>query len=226
MGQPIAGRDGWVAIFLDNDLSGDATAGNYVSTSSTPSGPFSEPQRLFWPPVCAAGLYHSNGSLFMSYGIDNVHIGQQMQMRWSVDNGASFSDAVYRLTSGGRAWCHKLYELRDGTVLAVAFEGAAQVVGAPFDPVTHQFGQTQTIATGSVICADSARTGTGRLYVSVTTGDINTPSSRSTALTFSDDDGRTWSPPQGLLGTEASPGCPQLAASDDGSISSGLSARR
>jgi hypothetical protein len=215
VGQPVAGRDGRVAMLLQNDtLGGGPITGQYISTASTPIGPFSEPRRLFWPPTCAAGLYHSNGSLFMTYGMDNLNIGQQMQMRWSADNGATFSDAVFRLTSGGRAWCHQLYELGNGTALAVSREGTQQVVAVPIDPMTNQFGQPQVIANGYLSYADSARTGTGRLYVSITTGDSTNPI-QATMLTFSDDEGQTWSPPQALLGIEAGECCPKLAASDD-----------
>jgi hypothetical protein len=221
VGQPVAGRDGRVAMFIEN-YTGDALdgiEGQWVSTADGPTGPFSEPQWLFWPSVCAGGLYHSNGTLFMSDGVDTLASGYQMEMRWSTDNGATFSGPVIRPSSGGQIWCPKVYELTSGTVLVVVREGyilgsTQRLVGAPFDPVTHQFGQAQVIANGYLRCVDSARTGTGRLYVSITMGDITKPI-EGTVLTFSDDDGRTWSAPQPLWGIEPGEGCPKLAASDD-----------
>jgi hypothetical protein len=216
VGTPVPAADGRVAMLLENDTLGNPTDGEYVSTAPDEES-FAEPYKLFWPPVCAAGIYHSNGTLFMAYPLEGSP--PQLVMRWSRDNGATFSDPVIRASSGGQVWCPKLYELPDGRVLVVTREGNAlgstqRVVAVAFDVTTGQFADAVIVDDGQVLCFDAARTTAGRLFVTSTFGQPGMPP-QGVALRFSDDGGRTWSGQHAIPGIDPGEVCPVLAASDD-----------
>lgn len=215
-GTPVAGPNDQVAMLLGYD-SWDASGGEFVSTAASDMS-FSTPHKLFWPEVCAAGVYHSNGKLYIVYGLDTTN-GPIMQIRWSADGGATFSDPITRNSSGGTVWCPKLYELPDGRLLIVGEEGYAlnppqRNVAVPFDVADNQFESTVIVDEGDIVCCDSARTATGRQFVATTFGD---PGERPQGVTlrYSDDGGLSWSVPYGIPGMAAADLCPNLAASND-----------
>jgi hypothetical protein len=215
-GIPIAGPAGQVAMLLGYDT-WDSSGGEFVSTAASDMS-FSTAHKLFWPEVCAAGVYHSNGKLYIVYGLDTSN-GPIMQIRWSADSGATFSDPITRNSSGGTVWCPKLYELPDGHLLIVGQEGYAlnppqRNVAVPFDVANNQFESTVIVDEGDLVCCNSARTATGRQFVATTFGDPGDPP-QGVTLRYSVDGGLSWSVPYGIPGMAAADLCPQLAASDD-----------
>jgi hypothetical protein len=219
-GTPVTAGDGRVALLLENaTLDAAPTEGEYISSASSDAS-FGDPHQLFWPAVCAGGIYHSNGNLFMAYPVQDLNGNSFMEMRWSADNGATFSDPISRDSSGGQVWCPKLYELPTGQLLTVTREGFGsnppqRTIAAPFDVSAKQFGATVIVEEGHVLCFDAARTASGRQFVTSTFGDLGMPST-GVDLRYSDDGGLTWSDPLVIPGMSSPTDvCPVLAASAD-----------
>jgi hypothetical protein len=215
-GTPVPGPDGRIAVLLGDDT-WDSSGGEMISTASEDLV-FSSPHKLFWPEVCAAGVYHSNGSLYIAYGLDTTE-GPIMEIRWSSDGGTTFTEPVRRTSSGGDVWCPKIYELPDGNLLLANLEGYAlnppqRTVAVTFDVARNQFYTQVVIDQGDIVCFDSARTAAGRLYASATFGDPGN-AFQAVNLRYSDDGGSSWSAPYSIPGMAITAGCPQLAASSD-----------
>jgi hypothetical protein len=219
MGTPVTAGDGRVALLLQNGTVDTApTEGEYISTASSDAS-FGDPHLLFWPAVCAGGIYHSNGSLFIAYVLQDVSGYSFMEMRWSSDNGATFSDPVSGDASAGQIGCPKLSELPSGQLLAITSVGSAlnspaRTIARPFDVSANQFGATVTVEEGKVLCFDAAHTASGRQFVTSTFGDPGMPPT-GVDLRYSDDGGLTWSDPLAIPGISPTDECPVLAASAD-----------
>jgi hypothetical protein len=111
-----------------------------------------------------------------------------------------------------------LYETRSGDLVVLARDGyhfsSARTVAVRFDVANRHFDPPTIIQEAEMRCYDSARTGSGRLYVVSTLDDVGKDFARF-EIAFSDDDGRTWSPP-GLIPTMGPmKSCPDVAASKD-----------
>jgi hypothetical protein len=221
-GTPVTASDKRVALFLENgSLDTLPDEGQYVSSAASDDGSFSDPHKLFWPAVCTGGLYHSNGKLFMAYPLGGGLDGSPppLEMRWSDDNGATFSEPVARVSSGGQIWCPTLFEVADGSVLVVVREGNAigstqRTVAVKFDVTSNQFGPDVFVYEGQVLCSNAAMTQGGRLFVTGAFGDLSSPPT-GVGLRFSDDGGVSWSDQQRIPWIGAGQYCPDLAASDD-----------
>ena len=143
-----------------------------------------------------------------------------MEMRWSSDNGATFSDpGLRRRVRQARSGVRKLYELPSGQLLAItrvgsALNSPALTIARPFDVSANQFGSTVIVDEGKVLCLDAARTASGRQFVTSTFGDPGMPPT-GVDLRYSDDGGLTWSDPLAIPGISPTDECPVLAASDD-----------
>lgn len=215
-GNPVPGPNGRIAVLLGYDT-WDSSGGEMITTAFQDLV-FSSPHKLFWPEVCAAGIYHSNGSLYIAYGLDTTN-GPIMEIRWSSDGGTTFTEPVRRTSSGGDVWCPKMYELPDGNLLLANREGYAlnppqRTVAVTFDVAGNQFYTQVIIDQGDIVCSDSARTAAGRLYVSATFGDPG-DALQGVNLRYSDDGGSSWSAPYSIPGMAITAGCPELAASSD-----------
>jgi hypothetical protein len=217
LGVPVAAADGRVTMFLANgSLAANADEGTLVSSAAEPQGVFTQPRKLFWPGVGVAGHYHANGKLYIAYALE----GQPpwMELRWSADNGATFSAPIVRSTTGGQVWTPKLYELTTGDLVAIGLDGylgspPARTVAVRFDVARGVFDPAVVVDEGSIVCWDSARLGNGRIYVVGTFGELGEPG--VSKLRFSDDDGRTWSTSRPIPVMERDDLCPMLAASRD-----------
>jgi hypothetical protein len=219
MGTPVTAANGSVALLLRNGSVDTApTDGEYISSASS-DAPFGDPHLLFWPDVCVGGIYHSNGNLFIAYVLQDLSGNSFMEMRWSSDNGATFSDPVTGDPSAGQIGCPKLYELPSGQLLAITSVGSAlsppaQTIATPFDVSANQFGATIIVEEGKLLCFDAARTASGRQFVTSTFGDPGMPP-MGVDLRYSDDGGLTWSGPLAIPGMSPTDECPVLAASAD-----------
>jgi hypothetical protein len=157
--------------------------------------------------------------LFIAYALDHLNAPTTMELLWSDDNGATFSDPASRDSSGGEVSCPKLFETSDGQLLIVDREGNAlnppqRTVAIRYDVTSNAFGDTVTIDEDPIVCSDTARTSNGRQFVTSTLGVPGQPSSGVT-LRYSDDGGLTWSYRYAIPGMSPNAGCPLLAASDD-----------
>jgi hypothetical protein len=113
----------------------------------------------------------------------------------------------------------KLYETGTRDLLLVAGDsyGLAPThrkFAVRFDVVAGRFDPAVTVHEGPTMCFDSARLGQGRIYVVMTLGRAGQPS-EGVRLSFSDDDGRTWSQLRPIPILMPTALCPSLAASYD-----------
>jgi hypothetical protein len=104
---------------------------------------------------------------------------------------AAIRTAFAGLPCGPRAWRAR-YQTTAGNLVITAVEGPtiggpARSVVVPFDVAAGLFGAARTLDEEPIVCHDSARLGSGRLYVSITSGEPGRPG--RTTLRFSDDDG-------------------------------------
>ena len=82
-----------------------------------------------------------------------------------------------------------------------------------FDVASGAFAPDRVVDEGDILCWDSARLGSGRIFMTSTFEHPGQP--MVATLRFSDDDGRTWSPSRAIPGIDAPSFCPSLAASQD-----------
>jgi hypothetical protein len=211
-------NDGPVALFLENFTLGfSPNEGTYIAVSKTGlAADFSEPRRLSQSPTCVAGLWHSSGALYMAYDIGTSPA--RFEVRWSMDQGSTFSPPVGLDSLGSFVDCPKLYEQKDGSLLLVTREGYGtsierRILARRFNLIAQQFDREVTaLSTARTLCFDAARTASGRVYVSHTLGETGRPA-EGVVLSYSDDDGETWASPTRVPLLDRDTLCPSLAAS-------------
>ena len=214
-GRLVPSAQDWIAVILRAGFF--SSAGSFASVAKTPLlADFSEPQKISTGETCT-GLWHSSGTFYVVDPIDVSGSGlPRLDLRWSNDAGTTFSSPLMIVSTNGLVGCPALYEQVDGNILIVSGEGLTrapepQIVARTFDRATQEISRTVVVAKELGVSCFSVARASSRTYLTRGVGDQQ---ALRVELTYSDDDGQTWSPfievpyLNGL-------GCPKMAAAGD-----------